>query len=244
MWITSTRTPQNPLPQRSKVSLACLFLAHRSDKPPSPATQLPPPSPPPVLPTRQATDEATPLLGSRTLQPTAQPRRHTITTPHAHGLVLGHHRHEPPRQHERHYVDHPRCGLTQFSPPEDIVEEDPATAKASPVRDHHVADYQQSRRYQSHSHGLPHHSHGDMESLLDTPDLDAETGSDADDAEIKIGRKRQIIGILVRFTYTLLPHGDNRCFAIHRFCNWALCFTRSSSGLPSRSPRALISNRS
>lgn len=102
------------------------------------------------------------------------------------------------------------------------MEEDPATAKASPERDHHVADYQQPRRYQSHSHGHPHHGHGDMESLLDTPELDVETESEADDAELKIGRKRQIIGILVRFTFTrshLLPHGDDRCFANNRFYN-------------------------
>lgn len=38
-----------------------------------------------------------------------------------------------------------------------------------------------------------------MESLLETPDLEAETDSEDDEAEIKIGRKRQIIGILVRF---------------------------------------------
>jgi hypothetical protein len=39
-----------------------------------------------------------------------------------------------------------------------------------------------------------------MESLLETPDLDVETDTEADEAELKIGRKRQIIGILVRFT--------------------------------------------
>jgi hypothetical protein len=43
-----------------------------------------------------------------------------------------------------------------------------------------------------------------MESLLDTPDLDAETDSEADEAELKIGRKRQIIGILVRFTFPMI----------------------------------------
>jgi zinc transporter 1/2/3 len=42
-----------------------------------------------------------------------------------------------------------------------------------------------------------------MESLLETPDLGAETDSEADEAELKIGRKRQIIGILVRFTHSL-----------------------------------------
>jgi zinc transporter 1/2/3 len=42
-----------------------------------------------------------------------------------------------------------------------------------------------------------------MESLLETPDLDVETDSQVDEAELKIGRKRQIIGILVRFTHSL-----------------------------------------
>jgi hypothetical protein len=81
------------------------------------------------------------------------------------------------------------------------VEEDAATAKVAPARDHHVAE---SRRYQSDSYGHPHHGHVDMESLLDTPDLDAETDSEADEAELKIGRKRQIIGILVRFTFPMI----------------------------------------
>jgi len=87
------------------------------------------------------------------------------------------------------------------------VAEDAATAKVSPTGSHHVAEYQQPQRYQPHSHGHAHHGHGDMESLLETPDLEAETDSEADEAEIKIGRKRQIIGILVRFNpLTFLPH--------------------------------------
>ena len=127
------------------------------------------------------------------------------------------------------------------------MEEDPATAKASPERDHHVADYQQPRRYQPHSHGHSHHGHGDMESLVDTPDLDAETDSEADDVEHKIGRRRQIIGILVRFTFI---HSRSfsiemtRCSANIRFYSRVSCFTRSSSGLLSRSPRAPISSLS
>lgn len=153
--------------------------------------QLQPSSPSPVLPTHQAIDETTPLIFSHPSHPSAQPRRHTITGPHAHNLMLGHHRHEAPQQHERHYSDHPRCGLTQFFPPEDTVAEDAAIAKVPPARDHHVAEYQ------SHSHGHSHHGHGDMESLLETPELDAETESEDDEAELKIGRKRQIIGILV-----------------------------------------------
>ena len=177
------------------------FLDHSPINSISPAVQLPPSSTPHVHPTRQAIDEATPLLGSSPLQHTAQSRRHTITGPHAHSLMLGHHRHEPPQQHERHHIDHPRCGLTQLFAPEDTVEEDAATAKVAPARDHHVAE---SRRYQSDSYGHPHHGHVDMESLLDTPDLDAETDSEADEAELKIGRKRQIIGILVRFTFPMI----------------------------------------
>jgi hypothetical protein len=66
-----------------------------------------------------------------------------------------------------------------------------------------VAEYQQPQRYLSHSHGHFHHGHGDMESLLESPELEAETDSEAGEAEIKIGRKRQIIGILVRYNRLL-----------------------------------------
>jgi hypothetical protein len=126
--------------------------------------------------------------------------------------MLGHHRHEAPQQHERHHVDHPRCGLTQFFSPEDTVAQDAAIAKEPSARDHHVAEHQQPRRYLSHSHGHTHHSHGDMESLLETPELEAETDSEADEAGLKIGRKRQIIGILVRLFFFLMI--DNPNFAI------------------------------
>jgi hypothetical protein len=221
MWTTSTRTPPYHLPQRPSVSPIDLFLFGAiSQSTPYLAAQLPPSSPPPVLPTRQATDETTPLIFSHPSQSSAQPRRHTITDPHAHNLMLGHHRHEAPQQHDRHYIDHPRCGLTQFFSPEDTVAEDAAIAKVPPARDHHVAEHQQPRRYLSHAHGHSHHGHGDMESLLDTPELEAETDSEADEAELKIGRKRQIIGILVRSNpLTLLP--NDRCPQLrnHRFYN-------------------------
>ncbi len=210
MWTISTRTTPYPLPQRQNVSLADLFpFGIISQSTPSLAAQLPPSAQPPVLPIRQATtDETSPLLSSHPSPPGTQPRRHTITGPHAHNLMLGHHRHEAPQQHEQHYIDHPRCGLAQFFPQEDMVAEDAVTAKVPPARDHHVAEYRQPRRYQSHSHGHSHHGHGDMESLLETPELDTETDSDTDEAEIKIGRKRQIIGILVRSTpFTLHHHG-------------------------------------
>jgi hypothetical protein len=221
MWTTSTRTLRNPLPQRSSVSLIDLFLFWVISKfTPCLATQIPPSSPPPLLPTRQTIDETTPLFSPHSSHPSAQPRRHTIIGPHAHDLVLGHHRHEPPQQHERHHIDHPRCGLTQFFSPEETAAEDSATAKVPPERDHHVAEYQQPRRYLSHSHG---HSHHDMESLFETPDLEAETDSEDDEAEIKIGRKRQIIGILVRFSAFRFLHRviDDTCFFCnYRFYNW------------------------
>jgi hypothetical protein len=198
MWTTSIRTAPNRLPQRPTVSLIDLFLfGIISQSTPYLATQLPPSSPPPVLPTRQAIDHPS--------QPSVQPRRHTITGPHAHNPVLGHHRHEAPQWHERHYIDHLRCGLTQFFSPEDTVAEDTVAAKVPPEKDHHVVEYQQPRSCLSHSHG---HSHHDMESLFETPDLEAETDSEDDEAEIKIGRKRQIIGILVRFNAFSHPHRD------------------------------------
>jgi hypothetical protein len=204
MWTISTHTPPYHLPQRSSVSLIDLLLSGIiSQSIPYLAAR-----PPPVLRTRQATDETTPLLFSHPSPTSAQPRRHTITGPHGRNLMLGHHRHEAPQQHERHYIDHPRCGLTQFYPSEDTVTEDDAIAKVPPARDHHVAEHQQPRRYLSHSHGHSHHGHGDMESLLETPELEAETDSEADEAEINIGRRRQIIGILVRFNPLFLLPDD------------------------------------
>jgi hypothetical protein len=62
-----------------------------------------------------------------------------------------------------------------------------------------VVDHRQSRHCHSHALGHAHHN-GDIEGLIDRSDSDAETGSTADDAELKIGRRRQIIGILVRLT--------------------------------------------
>ena len=83
--------------------------------------------------------------------------------------------------------------------------EDTVAAKVPPEKDHHVVEYQQPRSCLSHSHG---HSHHDVESLFETPDLEAETDSEDDEAEIKIGRKRQIIDILVRFNAFSHPHRD------------------------------------
>jgi hypothetical protein len=62
---------------------------------------------------------------------------------------------------------------------------------------HHVVDHWQSRHHQSHAQGHAHHN-GDVECLLEGSDSDAETDSTTDDVEPQIGRKRQIIGILVR----------------------------------------------
>ena len=70
--------------------------------------------------------------------------------------------------------------------------------EASPTCHHHVADQWHAQRHQSHAHGHAHHG-GDVEYLLGEADLDGETESMVDDAELQIGRKRQIIGILVRY---------------------------------------------
>jgi len=172
-------------------------LQSYSSLPPTPKIKhvpFPPASSHPVSPTRQVADEATPLLDSRPSEPTARPpHRHTIIGIPPHNLVLGHHRHEPHGQHERHHSDHPRCGLAQFYGTGDREEDDAATNKMIQARDHHAADHRQSRH---HLHS-PHHSHGDIESSPGSSDTDAETDSTADEAELKIGRKRQIIGILV-----------------------------------------------
>ena len=194
MWITSSPTRLRHLRQRSSVSLTDLsFLVIARTSLHMIAVQLPLASSPPGLPARQAVvSEATPLLDPCPSEFTAPPRRHTFTGGHNHGLMLGHHRHEPPQQHERHHTDHPRSGLMQYLGPEEDRGEE-----ASPTRHQHVADHRQSRHLHSHALVHAHHS-GDIEGLVDRPDSDAEINSAADDAELKIGRKRQIIGILVR----------------------------------------------
>ncbi|KAI0248541.1 Zinc/iron permease [Lactifluus subvellereus] len=170
-----------------------------SSEPPSPRVkpaQVPPASSPDVCSSQQAPDETTALLDARAPASPVSSRRHTVAGVHGHNFILGHHRHEPSRQHERHHSDHPRCGVMRLYDSEDR-EEDP-TAKAAPVGDRQVAECQRSSRHRVHSHGSSHHhSHGDLESLFDRPDSDAETDSMAEGAELVIGRKRQIVGILV-----------------------------------------------
>lgn len=83
----------------------------------------------------------------------------------------------------------------QYFGPEDREEE------ASPICHHHVADQWHAQPHQSHAHGHAYHNahhSGDIECPLGGADSDGETDSMADDAQLKIGRKRQIIGILVR----------------------------------------------
>jgi|SRR5712671_717374 len=194
MSITFNRTLPYPLPQRSSVGIVDLSFRINARSFLFVDAQLHPASPHPISPIRQVADEVTPLLDSRPSEPTARPpHRHTVTGTPPHNLVLGHHRYEPHQQHERHHSDHPRCGLAQFYGPEDREEEDAAANKIAQTRDYHAAEHRQSRHRHSHSH----HSHGDIETFLDDPDTDAETDSTADEAELKIGRKRQIIGILV-----------------------------------------------
>src|SRR5216683_5812826 len=161
-WITSIRTPPRLLPQqRSSVSLADLSFLVIVRSSPFAATQLPPAPSPPISPTRQVVNEATPLLDSRPSGSGAPPRRHTVTGVHNH--VLGHHRHEPPRHNERHHCDHPRGGLIHYFGDEDREEE------VSPASHHHVVDHWQSRHHQSHALGHAHHN-GDVECLLEGSD--------------------------------------------------------------------------
>ncbi|KAH8980034.1 Zinc/iron permease [Lactarius hatsudake] len=159
--------------------------------------QLPPISSPPITPSQQAPREGTPLLGSCSSSCTKQPRQHTVagahSHDHSHGLLPGHHRHEPHRQHDQHHTDHPRCVLTRFY--ESADGDQCASAKVSS----HVEDEAQHYQVHSHSHGHGHHGHGDLEGLLDGADSDANTDCTAEEEEADriIGRKRQIVGILV-----------------------------------------------
>ncbi|KAI0262107.1 Zinc/iron permease [Gloeopeniophorella convolvens] len=148
----------------------------------------------PVSPTRQSTDETTPLLGPRPTVSSAQARRHTIAVPrgHEHSLIPGHHRHEPSSQHEEHHRDHPRCGLMRFYSGDT---ETGTNVKLAPTEEQ-TEERHPPRRQHSHGHSH-HHSHGDLDALLESSDSDMETDSTADEVELAIGRKRQIVGILV-----------------------------------------------
>jgi hypothetical protein len=103
----------------------------------------------------------------------------------------------------------------QLFSPEDGEEE------VAPISHHHVADQWHSQRHQSHAHGHVHHN-GDIESPLVREDSDADSDSTSDDAEPKIGRRRQIIGILVRhapFTWWMIQESLTLDPDDHRFCN-------------------------
>jgi hypothetical protein len=82
----------------------------------------------------------------------------------------------------------------QYFGPEDREE------GASPTSHHHVADQWHAQLHRSHALGHAYHDahhSGDIECPLGEAELDGETDSTTDDTELKIGRKRQIIGILV-----------------------------------------------
>ncbi|KAN0135229.1 Zinc/iron permease [Lactarius tabidus] len=189
--------------------ISTAYVDHLHSYPSEPSTpklepaQLPPISSPPISPSQQqAPGDSTPLLGSCSSEPPQKHRRYTVAGPdshgHGHNLIPGHHRHESHSRHEHHHIDHPRCVVTRFYDAADGGEEC-ASAKVS-----HVEDLQapEPQRYpvHSHSHGHGHgHSHGDLEALLEHAGSDAGTDCTAeeDDAERAIGRKRQIVGILV-----------------------------------------------
>lgn len=164
------------------------------DPPPSAAEQLPP-----VSHSQQTPDESTPLLDPCASIPSTHFRRNTVCGDvHGHNFVFGHHRHEPLRQHERHHSDHLRCGVVRLYDSED--REENATIKSVPAGDPERPPSQRHQVQSSHHHHHHHHhTHGDLESLLDRPDSDAETDSESmtEDGEPMIGRKRQIVGILV-----------------------------------------------
>ena len=199
--------PSTPKLERTYSRLSLTSLPNRF---PLSAAQLPPITSPPISPSQQqAPSDSTPLLGSCSSVPPQKHRRYTVADAqshgHSHGLIPGHHRHESHSRHEHHHIDHPRCVVTRFYEAAD--DEDCASAKAS-----HVEDLQapEPQRYPAHSHSRSHshghsHGHGDLEALLEHADSDAGTDCTAEeeDAERAIGRKRQIVGILVRGVLSL-----------------------------------------
>ena len=197
--------PSEPSTPKLERTYTCLSLVSLLNQFPISATQ-PPISSPPISPSQEVPSESTPLLDScSSAPPKKHRRRHTVSVAqvlnHSHGLLPGHHRHESHSRHEHHHIDHPRCVLTRFY--ESADDEGRASAKLSHVEDHQAGEPQQSLHVHSHSHGHGHHGHGDLEALLERADSDA--GSDCtaeeEDAEVTIGRKRQIVGILVRHAH-------------------------------------------
>jgi hypothetical protein len=146
------------------------------------------------------------------LSPLQKHRRHTVAgLNHSHDLIPGHHRHESHSLHEHHHIDLPRCVLTRFY--ESADGEECASVKVSQGEEagEPQLHYPVS---QGHSH---HHGHGDLEALLERADSDAGTDCE-EDAEQTIGRRRQIVGILVRRT---LPSNDTcaELLSSNRSCN-------------------------
>ncbi|KAL1943710.1 hypothetical protein VTO73DRAFT_4155 [Trametes versicolor] len=138
----------------------------------------------------------------------------------------GHHRHETRDSHHKHHVPVSRWSWFRFpwasgedAPPLDaaVISRLPSmhslnSGRRGTMRSQAARSY---RQQPSHVHsdgnehaGRPHaHAHADMEQWMNGMDdrhngaahtpADEECGSDLDDEEVKIGRRRQVIGILV-----------------------------------------------
>ena len=193
-WITFIPTPPNHPPRNSSVRTTLISHTSLLNQFPLSARQLPSISSPPISPSQQAPSESTPLLNPCSSESSTKHRRHTVAgLNHSHDLIPGHHRHESHSRHEHHHTDHPRCVFTRFY--ESADDEGCPSAK--------ISQSEEAGEPQLHypvSHGHSHHGHGDLEALLERADLDTGTDCTAEeeDADRTIGRKRQIVGILVR----------------------------------------------
>lgn len=148
----------------------------------------------------------------------------------------GHHRHETRDSHHKHHVPVSRWSWFRFpwASGEDAPPLDAAAISRLPsmhslnsgrrgtMRSQATRSYRQQPSHthsDGHEHaGRPHaHAHADMEQWMNgmedrhngaarTP-ADEECGSDLDDEEVKIGRRRQVIGILVSICAFLIISG-------------------------------------
>ncbi|KAI0048134.1 Zinc/iron permease [Auriscalpium vulgare] len=147
--------------------------------------------------------ESTPLLAVPVSAPASpSARRHSIASlqdpAHAHHenleIFQGHHRHEPRLAHAEHH-EYPRRGSVLLLDaelgvsPGDVIKPALSQDGHAPRPQHNVP-----------GHGHQHrHAHLDLESLAEEDNDDEDCSSDAAAAaaKLEIGRKRQVVGILV-----------------------------------------------
>ncbi|THH16083.1 hypothetical protein EW146_g4496 [Bondarzewia mesenterica] len=135
----------------------------------------------------QHPSETTPLLSPNSSRPTQPARRYSLSNPKVNGhvhvhdqeILEGHHRHELRCSHDEHHGPPPRGSIPLFG--EEL--EDPH---------HHYYHHHSHFHRHEHEHG---HVHANLEIVGD--EANEECVHERSDEELEIGRKRQVVGILV-----------------------------------------------